>query len=172
MPRLDVWLVENGHFSSRQVAKRAIKEGMVTIDGKPCKPSKKVSGDEDIRVSPDYADKPMGYHKLKEIDELLGGKLVTLPCIALDIGSSAGGFLAYLNDKGAKLMLSNSDPKNEDADDDFFDDLYSEYYVYRVMCSRMVNCDGDKRGLINEILVTNYDADFNSRQEDIFGDFF
>ena len=104
MPRLDVWLVENGHFSSRQVAKRAIKEGMVTIDGKPCKPSKKVSGDEDIRVSPDYADKPMGYHKLKEIDDMLDGKLVTLPCIALDIGSSAGGFLAYLNDKGATAI--------------------------------------------------------------------
>ncbi|MCK5389335.1 MAG: TlyA family RNA methyltransferase, partial [Candidatus Thorarchaeota archaeon] len=31
MPRLDVWLVENGHSSSRQVAKRAIKEGLVTV---------------------------------------------------------------------------------------------------------------------------------------------
>ena len=101
MPRLDVWLVENDHFSSRQVAKRAIKEGMVTINGKQCKPSKQVNGKEDIKVSPEYMDKPMGYHKLKEIDHLLEGNLVTLPCIALDIGSSAGGFLAYLNDKGA-----------------------------------------------------------------------
>jgi 23S rRNA (cytidine1920-2'-O)/16S rRNA (cytidine1409-2'-O)-methyltransferase len=104
MARLDVWLVENGYFSSRQVAKRAIKEGMVTVDGKQCKPSKHVSGKEDIRVSTDYADKPMGYHKLKQIDDLLEGKLVTLPCIALDIGSSAGGFLAYLNDKGATAI--------------------------------------------------------------------
>ncbi|MCJ7817875.1 MAG: methyltransferase domain-containing protein, partial [Candidatus Thorarchaeota archaeon] len=103
MARLDVWLVENGHFSSRQVAKRAIKEGMVTIDGKQCKPSKQVSGKEDIKVSPDYADMPMGYHKLKEIDNLLEGNLVILPCIALDIGSSAGGFLEYLNEKGATV---------------------------------------------------------------------
>ena len=104
MARLDVWLVENGHFSSRQVAKRAIKEGMVTVDGRQCKPSKNVSGKEDIKVSVEYADMPMGYHKLKGIDDLLEGNLVTLPCIALDIGSSAGGFLAYLNDKGATAI--------------------------------------------------------------------
>ena len=104
MARLDVWLVENGHFSSRQVAKRAIKEGMVTVNGMQCKPSKRVSGKEDIKVSTDYADMPMGYHKLKEIDDLLEGNLVTIPCIALDIGSSAGGFLAYLNDKGATAI--------------------------------------------------------------------
>ena len=104
MPRLDVWLVENSHFSSRQVAKRAIKEGMVTVNGIQCKPSKQVSGKEDIKISPDYVDMPMGYHKLKEIDDILEGNLVTLPCIALDIGSSAGGFLAYLNDKGATAI--------------------------------------------------------------------
>ncbi|MGY5871058.1 MAG: S4 domain-containing protein [Candidatus Thorarchaeota archaeon] len=104
MPRLDVWLVENGHFSSRQVAKRAINEGMVTVDGRQYKPSKQVNGKEGIKVSPEYMDKPMGYHKLKEIDDLLEGNLVTLPCIALDIGSSAGGFLAYLNDKGATAI--------------------------------------------------------------------
>jgi len=94
----------SGYFSSRQVAKRAIKEGMVTVDGKQCKPSKKVSGEEDIKISAEYADKPMGFHKLKEIDELLEGNLVILPCIALDIGSSAGGFLAYLSDKGATAI--------------------------------------------------------------------
>lgn len=104
MPRLDVWLVENGHSSSRQVAKRAIKEGLVTVNGKHCKPSTKVSGKEDIKFSSDYVDMPMGYHKLKEIDERLEGHLVTIPCIALDIGSSAGGFLLYLNDKGATAI--------------------------------------------------------------------
>ena len=104
MARLDVWLVENGLFSSRQVAKRAIKEGMVTVDGEQCKPSKKVNGKEDIKISVDFVDMPMGYHKLKGIDDLLEDNLVTLPCIALDIGSSAGGFLAYLNDKGATAI--------------------------------------------------------------------
>lgn len=104
MPRLDVWLVENGHFSSRQVAKRAIKGGLVTVDGHRCKPSKQVSGQENIVISPESVDMPMGYHKLKRIDELLEGTLVSSPCVALDIGSSAGGFLAYLDEKGANSI--------------------------------------------------------------------
>ena len=32
-----------------------------------------------------------------------------------------------LNGKGAKVVLSNSDPKNIDPDDNFFDDLYKNY---------------------------------------------
>ncbi len=104
MARLDVWLVENGHFSSRQIAKRAIKDGLVTVDGQQCKPSKQVSGHEDIFISPLSIDMPMGYHKLRQIDELLEGNLVSQPCIALDIGSSAGGFLSYITEKGATAI--------------------------------------------------------------------
>jgi 23S rRNA (cytidine1920-2'-O)/16S rRNA (cytidine1409-2'-O)-methyltransferase len=102
--RLDVWLVENGHFSSRQVAKRAIKNGMVTINGQQVKPSKHVDGSEDIKISSDYMDLPQGYYKLKEIDSLLDEDLVSPPCLALDIGSSAGGFLVYLHEKGATVI--------------------------------------------------------------------
>jgi len=102
MPRLDVWLVESGQFSSRQAAKRAIKEGNVTVDGHLCKPSKQITGNESIHVLIDHADVPKGFHKLKMIDDVLDGNLVTSSCIALDIGSSAGGFLAYLGLKGAQ----------------------------------------------------------------------
>ena len=102
MPRLDVWLVESGRFSSRQAAKRAIKEGNVTVDGQLCKPSRQINGNESIKVLVDHADFPKGFHKLKMIDNVLGGNLVTSSCIALDIGSSAGGFLAYLGLKGAQ----------------------------------------------------------------------
>ena len=90
MARLDVWLIENGYFSSRQVAKRAIKEGLVTVDGQLCKPSKQVSGREEIIISPESVDMPMGYHKLKQIDELLEGNLVMKPCIALDFQNIKG----------------------------------------------------------------------------------
>jgi 23S rRNA (cytidine1920-2'-O)/16S rRNA (cytidine1409-2'-O)-methyltransferase len=102
MPRLDVWLVESGQFSSRQAAKRAIREGNVTVDGYPCKPSRQITGNESIQILVDYADVPKGFLKLKMIDGILGGTLVTSSCIALDIGSSAGGFLAYLGHKGAQ----------------------------------------------------------------------
>jgi DNA adenine methylase len=55
-------------------------------------------------------------------------------------------------------MLSNSDPHVTDEDDDFFDDLYSEYNVSRVLARRAINSDGEGRGKITEILVTNYEV--------------
>jgi DNA adenine methylase len=59
-------------------------------------------------------------------------------------------------DKGAKLMLSNSDPKNENMDDDFFERLYAGYPIHRVLASRMINSVGKKRGRIHELLIVNY----------------
>jgi DNA adenine methylase len=57
---------------------------------------------------------------------------------------------------GAKLMLSNSDPKNNDPGDGFFDDLYAGFTIRRVAASRMINSVAGRRGKITEILVTNY----------------
>lgn len=65
-------------------------------------------------------------------------------------------FFKELDKKGAKVMLSNSDPKNENPDDSFFDDLFSEYYIERVPARRIINCDGSRRGNINELIITNY----------------
>ncbi len=65
-------------------------------------------------------------------------------------------FFSECDRTGAKLMLSNSDPKNTDLNDDFFDTLYSEFRIERVPARRMINCDHTKRGEINEIIVTNY----------------
>jgi len=65
-------------------------------------------------------------------------------------------FFKELDEKGAKVMLSNSDPKNENPDDTFFDDLFSDYYIERVPAKRMINCDGARRGNINELIITNY----------------
>ena len=58
--------------------------------------------------------------------------------------------------KCAKLMLSNSDPKNENPDDDFFERLYKDYKLHRVYAKRMINCNAEKRGKINELVITNY----------------
>jgi DNA adenine methylase len=65
-------------------------------------------------------------------------------------------FLGYLNQQGHKVMLSNSDPKNIDENDNFFDDLYSNFKIHRIMANRMINSKASKRGAISEILVTNY----------------
>lgn len=66
-------------------------------------------------------------------------------------------FYAHLHDAcDAKLMLSNSDPKNIDPDDEFFDELYARFHVHRVFANRMINANTERRGKITELLVTNY----------------
>ena len=62
-----------------------------------------------------------------------------------------------MDKKGAFLILSNSDPKNEDINDDFFDVLYSGFKIERVNAKRSINCDGKKRGSIKELVIRNYD---------------
>jgi len=63
-----------------------------------------------------------------------------------------------LSEKGAKIMLSNSDPKNTDESDDFFDILYADFVINRVQARRAINSNGKGRGEITEILVTNYEV--------------
>ena len=65
-------------------------------------------------------------------------------------------FYKRLHKKKAKLMLSNSDPKNTCQDDDFFDDLYSDFNILRVNAKRMINSNASKRGNVTELLILNY----------------
>lgn len=61
-----------------------------------------------------------------------------------------------LDKKNAKLMLSNSDPKNNNKADNFFDDLYKGFKIERIEATRMINSNSEKRGKIKELLITNY----------------
>ena len=54
------------------------------------------------------------------------------------------------------FMLSNSDCKSKDEDDNFFDKLYQNYVIDRVWASRSINANPNKRGKLTEILVHNY----------------
>ena len=54
-------------------------------------------------------------------------------------------FIDEINASGAKIVLSNSDPKNINPDDNFFDDLYKGYKVKHV-------CEATK-------LITNFKGD-------------
>lgn len=60
------------------------------------------------------------------------------------------------SEKEAKLMLSNSDLKNVNPNNNFFEEIYKNFYIHRVFASRSINSNGDKRGKIKEILITNY----------------
>ena len=69
---------------------------------------------------------------------------------------------AYIDKKGEFVMLSNSDPKNTNPDDVFFDELYKGFNIIRIPAKRMINSDATKRGNLNEIIVTNYRTPANS----------
>ena len=66
-----------------------------------------------------------------------------------------GKFVDEISAKGAKVLISNSDPKNSDESDSFFDDLYSNYTIMRVSAKRMINSKATGRGSVNELLICN-----------------
>ena len=67
-----------------------------------------------------------------------------------------GKFVDRISAKGAKVVVSNSDPKNTDENDCFFDDLYSSYTVKRVSAKRMINSKASGRGSIKELIICNF----------------
>ena len=50
--------------------------------------------------------------------------------------------------RGVRVMLSNSDTP-------FIQRLYRDFQIGTVQARRMINCDGSKRGHVNEVVVTN-----------------
>lgn len=68
-----------------------------------------------------------------------------------------GEFIHRVHRKGAKFLLSNSDPKNSDENDEFFDELYRMYFIRRVKAHRMINSKGNGRGKITELLISNFE---------------
>ncbi|MDS3861585.1 DNA adenine methylase [Thermosynechococcaceae cyanobacterium BACA0444] len=65
-------------------------------------------------------------------------------------------FARELDQRGAKLLLSNSDPHNEDPADHFFETLYDSFQIYRLQAKRAINSNSSKRGPVSELLILNY----------------
>jgi DNA adenine methylase len=65
-------------------------------------------------------------------------------------------FVDDMHRKGAKIVISNSDPKNSNTEDDFFDNIYSSHKIKRVEATRMINCNSEARGKIKELLISNF----------------
>ena len=65
-------------------------------------------------------------------------------------------FCKTLNTLEHNWILSNSDVKGKDMDDNFFDDIYDEFHINRVFARRSINANAEKRGKLTELLITNY----------------
>ena len=61
-----------------------------------------------------------------------------------------------LSARGVKVLLSNSDPKNANPDDNFFDDLYSDFKIERIFAKRNISSKVEGRKKISELLICNY----------------
>ncbi len=64
-------------------------------------------------------------------------------------------FCSKLDILNYNWLLSNSDVKGKDINDNFFDDLYSNFTITRVDARRSINANPEKRGNIKELLITN-----------------
>ncbi len=61
-----------------------------------------------------------------------------------------------VHNAGYHFMLSNSDCKGKNEEDNFFDVLYEAYHIERVWASRSINSNPNKRGKLTELLISNY----------------
>lgn len=65
-------------------------------------------------------------------------------------------FVKKMNEKGAMIVVSNSDPKNSNANDNFFENIYSTCKIKRVEANRMINCNSKLRGKVSELIISNF----------------
>lgn len=64
-------------------------------------------------------------------------------------------FCHKLDNLNHTWLLSNSDIKGKNENDNFFDDLYSDFSIQRVDARRSINANPEKRGALKELLITN-----------------
>ena len=104
MQRIDKFLVDNRYFESRSRAVDAIKRGRVSIDGKIAKPSTKCNRESKIEID---SEKFYVSRASKKLELFLEEYSLDLrDKIALDIGSSTGGFVQILLENGVESVTA------------------------------------------------------------------
>ncbi|MEI6528572.1 MAG: TlyA family RNA methyltransferase [bacterium] len=103
--RADVLIVEKGLAKSRNVAVQLIENGVVFASGKQIsKPSEKIDEAYVIEVQAELPYVGRGGFKLEKA--LTDFKIDVKDAIALDVGSSTGGFTDCLLQRGAKKVYA------------------------------------------------------------------
>ncbi len=64
-------------------------------------------------------------------------------------------FCKKINSLGYSWILSNSDMGGENLNDGFFDNLFKDFQINRVLAKRSINANPNKRGQLTELLITN-----------------
>lgn len=64
-------------------------------------------------------------------------------------------FCTRITEHKAQFIVSNSDPKEANAKETFFDTIYRQFSIKRVSATRMINSNPNGRGAISEIMISN-----------------
>lgn len=103
--RLDVFLVENNFFPSREQAKRAVMAGNVLVDNqKKTKPGENISLESKIEILEKQQFVSRGGDKMLKAMKTFS--ITATDKICIDIGASTGGFSDCLLQHGAKLIYA------------------------------------------------------------------
>ena len=64
-------------------------------------------------------------------------------------------FCDQISKEKALFIASNSDPKDINPTEDFFENIYRNFFIKRVSAARMINSDASGRGAISELMISN-----------------
>lgn len=64
-------------------------------------------------------------------------------------------FCKEIHQLGYDFILSNSDPKNYNINDNFFDDLYHNFCIERIWANRAISANSAGRKSVSELLICN-----------------
>ncbi len=105
MRRLDERLVEQGTATDLDAARRLVEEGSVLVDGAPARSAaRRVAKSANVRVLAPKGYVSRGAEKLRGALDDLG--IEVAGSLAMDVGSSTGGFTELLLARGADRVLA------------------------------------------------------------------
>lgn len=65
-------------------------------------------------------------------------------------------FCSRIAREGAIFVESNSDPKEENTGESFFEQIYYQFRIKRVLAPRLINANPQSRGFVSEIMISNF----------------
>lgn len=64
-------------------------------------------------------------------------------------------FCNQISREKSLFVASNSDPKDVNPEENFFDTIYNHFIIKRVSAARMINSDASGRGDVSELMISN-----------------
>lgn len=64
-------------------------------------------------------------------------------------------YVRKMANKGAKIILSNSNPQNSNSCEDFVNTFYKNFKIQEIQAKRVINSNYKKRGYISEVIISS-----------------